>query len=36
MHCLIIRVKINDDTGILFPKQYDCVNFVEMLKKSEA
>ena len=31
LHCLIITVEINDDAGILPPKQYDCSKFMEML-----
>ena len=33
MDCLIIDAKINDDTGILHPKQYDCRKFMEIFKK---
>ena len=33
MDCLIIDVKINDDTGILHLKQYDCRKFMEIFKK---
>ena len=32
LHCLIGDVKINDDTGILFIKQWYCPKFIEMLK----
>ena len=32
LHCLIKDVKINDDTGIVRPKQCDCPKFIEILE----
>ena len=32
LHCLILRVEINDDAEILPSKQYDCSKFMQMLK----